>query len=318
METLLTITGHGISPHSARGPVGRVLACPRRPATVNRSANPFAPGGSRSLSKMINCSVLAICTIGSQLMLEQIMRADDLATLPAEWKNKRPSPKEAERIGKWIGIAEAIAQDFECKAALDRIEIIRSRLSKGISQSELGVEIRVLRETLDSGFKHQYVYRYPTDKSQILANWKNDWEAVIKAFPSAAEDVVECVDLWAMSHPTASVFHAMRILEHGLRALAKHVGRTFDIQNWQNIIDEIESEIRERSKKLPRGQEKNEKLKFLSEAAKEFTYFKDGWRNYVSHNRSNYDEHQARSVYEHVRAFMTVLSSQLKETSIFD
>jgi hypothetical protein len=172
--------------------------------------------------------------------------------------------------------------------------------------------------TLDSGFKNQFIYRYPTEKAAILARWKSDWATVTEAFPSATTDIMECVDLWAMDHPTASVFHAMRILEHGIRALASQLGRTFDIQNWQNIIDEIESEIREQSKKLPRGREKNEKLKFLSEAAKEFTYFKDGWRNYVSHNRGNYDEHQARSVYEHVRAFMTVLSSQLREQSIFD
>jgi predicted outer membrane protein len=105
----------------------------------------------------------------------------------------------------------------------------------------------------------------------------------------------------------------MRVLEHGLRALAKDVGRNFDVQNWQNIIDEIESEIRHLSKSLPRGIQKNERIQFLSEAAKEFMYFKDGWRNHVSHGRGDYDEHQARSIMEHVRSFMTVLSAQLSE-----
>jgi hypothetical protein len=238
--------------------------------------------------------------------------------LSRSWAKEKLRPNEIEKIKKWIEIAEAIAKDFECSAAIDRVEIIRKRLSKGMTHRDLGVELRVLRETLDSGFKYQFVYRYPSEKARILVDWKSDWAKVIQAFPSAEKDILECVDLWAMSHPTASVFHAMLILEHGLRAFAKHVGRVFDIQNWQNIIDEIESEIRDQSKKLPRGQQKNEKLKFLSEAAKEFTYFKDGWRNYVSHNRADYDEHQARSVYEHVRTFMTVLSSRLRETSIFD
>jgi hypothetical protein len=105
----------------------------------------------------------------------------------------------------------------------------------------------------------------------------------------------------------------MRVLEHGLRALAKDVGKSFDVQNWQNIIDQIESEIRNIGKSLPSGMAKNERLQFLSEAAKEFAYFKDGWRNYVSHNRGTYDEHQARSVMEHVRSFMTTLSSRLSE-----
>jgi hypothetical protein len=105
----------------------------------------------------------------------------------------------------------------------------------------------------------------------------------------------------------------MRVLGHGLRALAADVGKGFDVQNWQNVIDQIESEIRSLGKTLPAGLAKSERLQFLSEAAKELSYFKDGWRNHVSHNRAIYDEHQARNVLEHVRSFMTVLSSRLNE-----
>ena len=66
-------------------------------------------------------------------------------------------------------------------------------------------------------------------------------------------------------------------------------------------------------KALPSGVKKSKRLQFLSEAAKEFVFFKDGWRNYVSQDLASYDEYQARSVLEHVRAFMIVLSSRLCE-----
>jgi hypothetical protein len=50
--------------------------------------------------------------------------------------------------------------------------------------------------------------------------------------------------------------------------------------------------------------------KFIDpQAAKDFFYFKDGWRNYVSHGGDPYDEHQARSVLDHVRSFMSHLAS---------
>jgi hypothetical protein len=62
--------------------------------------------------------------------------------------------------------------------------------------------------------------------------------------------------------------------------------------------------VREREN-LPKGPARNERLQFLSEAAIEMRYFKDGWRNYVSHGRGAYDEHNARGIIEHVRAFMT-------------
>lgn len=174
--------------------------------------------------------------------------------------------------------------------------------------------MRVLLETVESGLKGQFVYRYPKVQADVLTRWKADWVSVLANFPSAESDILAGVDLWALGHATASVFHFMRVLEHGLRALAADVGKNFDVQNWQNIIDQIEAEIRQIGKNLSSGASKNERLQFLSEAAKEFVYFKDGWRNYVSHNKGAYAEHQARSVMEHVRGFMTTLSSKLSES----
>jgi hypothetical protein len=105
----------------------------------------------------------------------------------------------------------------------------------------------------------------------------------------------------------------MRILERGLAAMADDFGLVFDLQQWNTIIEQIESKITEIRKTLPRGSGKNERMQFLSEAAKEFFYFKDGWRNYVSHNRGRYDEHQAAGILEHARTFMDHLATQLSE-----
>ena len=113
------------------------------------------------------------------------------------------------------------------------------------------------------------------------------------AFPSAVSEMRAARNAYAVGLNTASVFHCMRALEHGLRAMASDVGKIFDIQNWQNIIDEIEAEIKSEAKTLPRGAPKNDRLQFLSKAAAQFLYFKDGWRNYVSHGRVNYEEANA-------------------------
>ena len=126
-------------------------------------------------------------------------------------------------------------------------------------------------------------------------------------------DIFSAVDCYALGHSTACVFHCMRILERGLSALAHDVELTFDVQQWNEIIEQIEARIVLARKKLPRGVDKNERMQFLSEAAKEFFYFKDGWRNYVSHNRGNYDENQALSTLEHVRSFMNHLATRLSD-----
>ena|SRR5438045_1810101 len=105
----------------------------------------------------------------------------------------------------------------------------------------------------------------------------------------------------------------MLVLERGLGALASELGLSFDVQQWNTIIEQIEKKIRELSQSLPKGMPKNERMQFLSEAAKEFFYFKEGWRNHVAHARGTYDEHQAASVLEHTRAFMNHLSTQLSD-----
>lgn len=113
----------------------------------------------------------------------------------------------------------------------------------------------VLLETLQAGLKGQLVYRYPDEKSRVFYKWTEDWSAALKSFQSAKKDIQAAIDLWALGHSTASVFQFMRVLECGLRALAHNVGRTFETQQWQNIIDEINSSIEAERKTLPRGKE---------------------------------------------------------------
>jgi hypothetical protein len=272
------------------------------------------PYGLMSPWDMINCNVCSLAAVGSNLMLDQLVHHYTL--VEAADLDGPISSNQHTRTEGWLSIIEKFADDFEWQAVHDQVRIIRERLAGergGITHRSLSTELKVLMEMIDDGLKWQLIYRYPNEKKKVLENWKDDWKAALKAFPSADSDIFAGVDLWALGHGTASVFHSMRVLEHGLRALAKDVGKSFDTQNWQNIIDQIESEIRQLGKALPAGSAKNNRLQFLSQAAKEFLYFKDGWRNYVSHNRGAYDEHQARSVMEHVRSFMTTLSKRLSE-----
>lgn len=261
---------------------------------------------------MIKLHLHSLCGITSQLMVYKIILGErpPLSDSPQDIA----SDKLVDDLKKWLEIASTNADDLESAAIKNRIATLRKRLSKErLRNIDISSEMRVLSETFDDSLKDQFVYRYPTERGRILFKWKDDWSVVLTRFPAADYDIFAGVDLWALGHATASVFQFMRVLEHGLRALAQDVGKTFDVQNWQNIIDEIEAEIRKLSKSLPRGSAKNERLQFLSEAAKEFVYFKDGWRNYVSHGKRNYDDSEALRVMEHVRAFMTTVSSQMRE-----
>ncbi|SFJ08190.1 hypothetical protein SAMN05216304_104359 [Bosea sp. OK403] len=262
---------------------------------------------------MFNCYVPAIVSLASQLTLEQVIRNDDLVGERAASSNL--NQEEIERISGWMNIATKVSDEFEMGPAHARIKIISKKLKNKISHREISTEIRVLRETMDEGYKSQLIYRYPDQKKTIFKNWAVDWADTVSKFPSTKKDVYCAVDLWALGHNTASVFHLMRVLEYGLRAMANDVNANFEYENWQNIIEKIESNIKIETKQLPKGSARSERLKFLSEAAKELVYFKDGWRNFVSHNRVEYSEEQAFIALNHVRYFMTTLASKLTEIS---
>lgn len=264
---------------------------------------------------MINVSASPLPSLFAQLKLYEIVFNKQEIVSGSE--NDIVDERMRAHILGWMKIALIVAQEFEVRPAENRINrIIKAIGKQDFRYIDAATEIRVLLETLDDGFKGHLLYRYDNEKTRILSCWKNDWSAVVSFFPEAASDILSAVDLWCLCHPTASVFQFMRVLEFGLRAMARDVGVSFDVQNWQNVINEIESKIREEGKALPRGVSKSERLRFLSEAAKEFVYFKDGWRNHVSHTRAPYDDHQARSVMEHVRQFMTILASGLAPLSV--
>src|SRR5271166_133920 len=150
------------------------------------------------------------------------------------------------------------------------------------------------------------------DDASLFQVEKPFGDRVYDAFPSTRLDVTEAAKCFALDRSTACVFHCMRVLESALRILAKDVKVVFDIQTWQTVIEQIENAIRAEGKALPSGTTKTERLHRLSEAAKEFVYFKDGWRNHVSHNRSPYDPAQAASAFNHTKDFMRSLSQWLK------
>lgn len=102
-------------------------------------------------------------------------------------------------------------------------------------------------------------------------------QAAANAFPSAVREMADAGRCLAFDQPTASVLHAMRALEIPLGALVKELNFTPSNPNWQVVINECEREIR-----IIRDKDLQE---FYSEAACNFLYFKNAWRNHAMHGR---------------------------------
>ncbi len=127
------------------------------------------------------------------------------------------------------------------------------------------------------------------------------------AFPSADADIREASNCFALERWPACVFHLMRVLEAGLAVLAFKFGVSSDRANWQNIIEQIEAEVRKIGPTS--GPDWKQQQKDFSDAATQFMFFKDAWRNHVMHKRDVYDEGRARSIWQHTQEFMNKLVS---------
>lgn len=135
------------------------------------------------------------------------------------------------------------------------------------------------------------------------------------SFTNASKEIIRAGNCFATGEYTACVFHCMRGAELGLRSLAKHLNipQDLDLEQWKNIIDQIEKEIKAKQDKMKKSSTKNEELKLLSNAASQFRYFKDAYRNHVAHARSTYDDGEAERIITGTQDFLQSLSSKLKE-----
>jgi len=123
-------------------------------------------------------------------------------------------------------------------------------------------------------------------------------------FPSAAHEIKEASNCYAVGANTACVMHSMRALEVGLKSVVRKLKVTPKNQNWDTILREIQPAIQLLGKA---------ERDFYSEIAIHFRHLKDAWRNHAMHASQVYDEWQALSIMTHVKELMQHLAIKLKE-----
>ena len=143
-------------------------------------------------------------------------------------------------------------------------------------------------------------------------------EKVYDNFPSTRQELKEAANCLAVDLPTAAVFHLMRISETGMRVLLEDRQITpkkpFDLQTWQELLNELETEIR-KINDWPNtlGLAKTQAQEFYNNAKAELYGFKDAWRNHVMHNRKRYSFDEAKGVLDHVERFVRALAERISE-----
>jgi hypothetical protein len=129
----------------------------------------------------------------------------------------------------------------------------------------------------------------------------------LSKFPSLSMEVEEAGKCYAADRNTASAFHLMRIMEFGLKIIAKELAVNTDTnRSWDAILKKVKDAIAE---KHPR----DEWTDFYNGVAARLYGVKDAWRNPTMHIEKNYGEEEALDIFNNVSSFMRHLSTKLSE-----
>ncbi|MGE3074475.1 MAG: hypothetical protein AB7O30_07635 [Dehalococcoidia bacterium] len=233
-----------------------------------------------------------------------------------------------EQVRRYKGTHEGILQTF--RELLDnpeewpltqrlhrKAERLHGRMAtEDMSITTAVVLLKELMNDLVEELSGPWFLMIPTNRRYLYEQRSPLFErAVHETFPEACADIEAAGRCLALDEWTAAVFHLMRVLERGLHWFANELqigmAETVELENWKNIIDQIESRIRG-MEQLPKSPEKAAMLQRYSEMAANLWFFKEAWRNHVAHSRSTYDERRAMNIFSHVRHFMQEAAAAAK------
>ena len=128
---------------------------------------------------------------------------------------------------------------------------------------------------------------------------------------------------------TAAVFHLMRAVEWGLRALCVDLGfrklkrrnsKTGEVrytpiayEDWDNILGQLQKKVETRLAATTRGPRKQLYQEFYYPAIQDIKAMKDAWRNHVMHARREYTARDADAILDRVGRLMQLLATRIGE-----
>lgn len=213
--------------------------------------------------------------------------------------------KDVETLADPLGLRTVSRQVARTKDCLERSDCDYGALKEKVSELRLRIQDEL------EGRHFLWV-----EKSDFYrASREKFGEKVESKFPSTKVEIEEAGKCLALERNTACVFHLMRVMELGLRAL----GRSLKDPNldpkrnpsWERILNRCDEQLRKPIR--DRSPEWRKDHHFFSEATANLRAVKDAWRNPTMHVEIHYDSGQAEDVFNAVKSFMRHLATKLSE-----
>jgi hypothetical protein len=177
-------------------------------------------------------------------------------------------------------------------------------------RSRLANEIRALHQHVrDEVEELQFLRIAPEDSKLIDSGRPLFGDDVFNRFYIANDDIAEAGKCLALQRGTATVFHLMRVLESGLKALGAELGIPY-APSWEAYVRQLEK-ILDGANFTKLTDQQKAKRHFYQDILGDIISVKSAWRNPTMHIVRHYDPEQARVIFEAVKALMQHLAREL-------
>ncbi len=216
-----------------------------------------------------------------------------------------PSSRTLGAVGASLGMLLKQCQELELKFSAVHLK----RLAESDELRTLPKMLKALEETQqriwDELNERTYV-QIPVGSAMYYEPSTPPFgQKVFDQFSSAIDDVREAGNCLALERSTAVVFHLMRVMEAGLKVLAKELGIAY-APSWESYLKQIAIAVEGDWKSKTAAEKARQPL--YKELAGDLHAVKIAWRNPTMHIVKKYTPDEAMQVYNCVRQFMQRLA----------
>jgi hypothetical protein len=219
-----------------------------------------------------------------------------------------------EVISSELRIALIACKSIELSYAVHKIASLRKEL-KDASQwtyESLKHSVNELRENVHFELENRWFLFVVPEDVAMYRNPQADWGEVVADIANCGYDAYESNYALALGRTTASVFHLMRLIEHGIIALNQALNiESTDNRTWDAKLRPIETELAKEYKHRIEPYKKYHTI--IAGFVADLRAVQRAWRNPSIHVELQYDPVRAKEIWNAVRAFMNNLAKGLTE-----
>lgn len=201
------------------------------------------------------------------------------------------------------------------EATSDAISVVLERWEQYGDRQLLMTQCPHLTNCLESELKRRTCFVLPRASEMLYSSPLAGWEAIVEVFPDISDDLDEMSKCKAFGRHSASVFHVLLIVEHGLIGLGKFLRVTDPKQGWDATCRALAKILADGRKVAPRHIQRN--WDFLELVNKDMQSMKMAWRNKVSHaanklvvETSDFKPQVAEKIITACHGFMLLLATE--------